>query len=208
MPSQALVAVAPSEAARLVEATERILGGPDGGPAARLARHLFERTAEEDLTALTAEDLARLASRALEFLAPSHGDAPRIRIVEETISSGETITVVETLNDDMPFLFDSVMGALVEAGHEIRLVAHPVLPVVRDGAGRLSRLVGAGDPAGRRESFIHIHLTRLAGEAARGELAASLEATLTDVRAAVAAWKTMGNRFGELVGSSRWGTTP
>ena len=42
------------------------------------------------------------------------------------------MTVIEIVNDDMPFLVDSVMGELAERRLEVRLVAHPVLGVARD----------------------------------------------------------------------------
>ena len=38
---------------------------------------------------------------------------------------GRELTVLEVLNDNMPFLFDSIMAELGEAGIEVKLVAHP-----------------------------------------------------------------------------------
>ena len=206
----AVVAAPPaSDGARLVAEAERVLreSGGDGEARGRLARHLFERAPDEDVAAASIEDLAALTSAAFDLLTAPRPSGHRIRLGERTLASGETITVLDVLNDDMPFLFDSVTGALVEAGHEIRLVAHPILDVVRDGAGQFLDLRERAG-AGRRESLIHVHLTRLSGEAARGELVASLEATLTDVRAAVEDWKAMLKRLGELVVAYRWGTTP
>ncbi len=218
MSTHALVPVqpaAPSDGPRLVGEAERRLGETGGAHAAacgRLARLLFERVAEEDVTAANVEDLTALTAAAFDLLAQRRAKGHRIRLGERMLASGETVTVVDVLNDDMPFLFDSVTGALVEAGHEIRLVAHPILEVARDGAGGFVDLVDprATRPAGtiRRESLIHVHLTRLSSEAARGELVASLEATLADVRAAVEDWKAMLKRLGELVVAYRWGATP
>ena len=48
-----------------------------------------------------------------------------------------THTVVEIVNDDMPFLVDSVGIELNRHGLSIHLVIHPVLAVRRDEAGRL-----------------------------------------------------------------------
>lgn len=211
MSSFALVTVPspPSaDGADRIAETERLLEAGGETKVARLARRLFERTAEEDLTALSAADLAGFATAAFDFLAAPRPSGHRIRIVERTLDDGETISVVEVLNDDMPFLFDSVTGALVEAGHEIRLVAHPILTVMRDASGAFVDLPEGPEAAGRRESLIHVQVTRLSGEAARGELIASLDATLADVRAAVEDWKPMLKRLGELVVAYRFGTTP
>ena len=45
--------------------------------------------------------------------------------------------MLEILNDDMPFLVDSVLGELGERAADIRLLVHPVFSVERDQAGRL-----------------------------------------------------------------------
>ncbi|MCE1235463.1 MAG: NAD-glutamate dehydrogenase [Hyphomicrobiales bacterium] len=212
MTPNALVAVPvppADEAGSPIETAERLLAARNGA-AARLVRRLFERTAAEDLARLAASDLADLSGVAFDRLARPRPGGHRIEIADHTLADGETITVVDVLNDDMPFLFDSVTGAMVEAGHEIRLVAHPILTVTREADGRFGGLADGGPEAApvRRESLIHVHLTRLSGEAARGELVASLEATLADVFAAVEDWKAMLRRLGEVVVSYRWGATP
>ena len=52
-----------------------------------------------------------------------------------SMHSGDSnlVTVVEIVNDDMPFLVNSVMGEIAERKPEIRLVAHPVFGVRRAG---------------------------------------------------------------------------
>ncbi len=70
------------------------------------------------------------------------------------------MTVVEIVNDNMPFLVDSVMGEIAERKPEIRLVAHPVFGVRR--AGTKLSAIDASGAADTRESFIHIHLAPIA----------------------------------------------
>ena len=108
--------------------------------------------------------------------------------------------MIEIVNDDMPFLLDSVMGELAERGVEARLVAHPVFTVTRDPSGRLTGFEGLSPPGegGSRESFIHIHLDRIAEEAQRAELLAALEIVLADVRLGVHDWRAMMARVGEI----------
>ena len=97
-------------------------------------------------------------------------------------------TIVEIVNDDMPFLVDSVSQAIAAAGHEVRLVIHPVLRVARDAAGRLGGL----DPdRGIAESWMQIEISREPDAAARAALAERLAAVLADVRAAVGDWPAM-----------------
>ena len=95
--------------------------------------------------------------------------------------------MIEIVNDDMPFLVDSVMGELAERRLDVRLVAHPMFGVRRDG----SKLVALGAPEaqGKRESFIHIHLAPVVDDAACEELVRALEVVLGEVRVAVQDWR-------------------
>ena len=71
----------------------------------------------------------------------------------------------------------------------------------RDKAGKLSApLKDAGNNKQvRRESFIHIHVTRIDDAARRAEVVQALEQMLGQVRAAVTDWKPMLGRVGEVI---------
>src|SRR5689334_12144901 len=84
---------------------------------AGFAGRLFARTAPEDLLAYSAQDLARLAQGAWEFLAERAPDSPKMRV--QAPGDGDRlggILVIEIINDDKPFLLDSTMGELSELG--------------------------------------------------------------------------------------------
>ena len=71
-------------------------------------------------------------------------------------------SVLEIVNDDMPFLVDSVLGELAERRLEVRFVVHPVFTCrarCRRPTDRLQRHRPA--EGALRESFIHIHLERI-----------------------------------------------
>ncbi|HUD30290.1 MAG TPA: NAD-glutamate dehydrogenase domain-containing protein [Novosphingobium sp.] len=97
---------------------------------------------------------------------------------------------IALVNDDMPFLVDSVAAAVAEAGLVIDRLVHPVVPVERDAKGRLTGLPDDAAGATGRESMIYIETARVDARQRR-ELLRSLEATLADVRAAVADWPRM-----------------
>ena len=92
------------------------------------------------------------------------------------------------VNDDMPFLVDSVASAITAAGLDIDRLLHPIVDVRRAADGTLLGL-GAGAGA-RAESIIYIEFERVAAKA-RGELLTALEGVLADVRAAVEDWPAM-----------------
>ena len=93
------------------------------------------------------------------------------------------------VNDDMPFLVDSVSQIVGAQGLVIHRILHPVVSADRDAKGKLTG-VDAAKGGGARESVIYMELER--GDArARRRLLDALEAALADVRSAVADWKAM-----------------
>ena len=189
------------EKAVIAAAEDRLRTEADGAVRALFARAVFSKAAEEDLAAYDGDDLAVLADEAWRAFAARTPGAHRIRFSEHRLtgSANRPITVVEILNDDMPFLLDSVMGELQDQGVELLLVSHPILAVERDGDGRLVRFAGLADPdettpALRNESLITLHVGRL-DEDEREKLAVGLNHTLTDVRRAVADEVAMRTRL-------------
>src|SRR5665647_824514 len=162
---------------------------------------LYARAVPEDVVRYGTDDLSRLAERAYDFLAERAPGAPKIRVDTVTLSaSGErkAVSVIEIVNDDMPFLVDSVTGELADRRLDLRLVAHPVFAVAREN-GTLTAL-GAADAADSpRESFIHIHLEPIEDAGQRAELVAALTGVLGEVRLAVQDWRAMRDRVQAIV---------
>ncbi len=91
------------------------------------------------------------------------------------------------VNDDMPFLVDSIAAAIAAHGLDIHRLLHPVVTVRRTADGMLSAILPADESGERRESMIYIEMER-ADAKARRALADDLKAVLADVRAAVVDW--------------------
>ena len=192
----------------LLEQAQAQLSSFDPRVPAAFVTQLYGRTVPEDLLHYGPADLAMLAAHAYASLAERPPGTASIRCARLALAdSGErkTIGVVEMVNDDMPFLLDSVMGELSERRLPVRLVAHPVLDVQRDGA----RLVAIGGPgAGARESFIHLHVDGLADDAACADLTKALEAILAEVRLAVVDWRPMLERVNGIVADLKTNPPP
>jgi glutamate dehydrogenase len=100
------------------------------------------------------------------------------------------------VNDDMPFLVDSVANAIAGKQLAIHRLLHPVVCVTRDANGVLQDVETLCSDKSRRESFMYIELDR-ADARGRQELAAELKGVLADVRAAVRDWKALQAKMRE-----------
>ena len=112
-----------------------------------------------------------------------------------------THTVVEMVNDDMPFLVDSTRMEITRQGYAIHLIIHPVIKVRRDSQGRLLEVLSpdAENEDGLSESVIHIEVDRQTEPEVLEGLKGCIEKVLADVRAAVEDWPKMRERVRETV---------
>src|SRR3954452_31273 len=100
------------------------------------------------------------------------------------------------VNDDMPFLVDSVANAIASRQLTIYRLLHPVVCVTRDAAGELQSVEPLCHDKKRRESMMYVELYR-ADARGRQELAADLRRVLGDVRLAVRDWHLLQSKMRE-----------
>jgi glutamate dehydrogenase len=183
-----------STARPVIEKAGALLARRHGEIPASFIEQLYGNAVPDDVVRYAPDDLTTLAARAYDFMAERSAGAPKIRC--ETVKlahSGDSnlVTVVEIVNDDMPFLVDSVMSEIAEWKPEIRLVAHPVFGVRR--TGNKLTAIDAPNATDTRESFIHIHLGPIADNTC-GEIERALQTVLGEVRLAVFDWRAMRER--------------
>jgi glutamate dehydrogenase len=166
-------------------------------------REYYRQVDPDDLAARSADDLAGAALSHWELGRVRAPGAPRVRVFSPTAAEhGWAVrhTVIEVVNDDMPFLVDSATMEANRQGLTMHLRVHPVYAVERDPAGALTGLWPRGDrPQATRESWMHIEVDRLVEPEARARLAAGIERVLGDVRAVTADWKQMLARLIDVV---------
>jgi len=115
-------------------------------------------------------------------------------------------TIVEIVNDDMPFLVDSAAMEANRHGGVLHLVIHPILPVERTAGGVLTDLAPEG--SGKLESFIHFEVDRMIEPSALEALAHDVTRVLGDVRAAVEDWKAMQQKARDIAAGIRRAPPP
>ena len=140
------------------------------------AAQAAQDAAAEELPELSPQDLVQNFADFWRFAERRRGREVKLRIAPTV---GARLERVEIVQDDAPFLVDSVMGEIADQGLSIRAMFHPIVDVRRDRAGLRSATGGA-----RRESMIQVILEDL-GADREHTLTRGLRETLADVRAAV-----------------------
>ncbi|WP_210496584.1 NAD-glutamate dehydrogenase [Microvirga antarctica] len=174
---------------------------------------LFGRVPSEDLAPYSSQALADLAAAAYEHLQSPRPGGADIRLLDlalEREGRSRDVTVLEVVNENMPFLLDSTLAEIVDEGYEPLLVAHPILAVERDQKGALVHFFGEAlkasrpaEPGVQRESFIHIHLPRIDDSEKRQHLIEAMRRVHEDVAVAVHDFPAMRARVAETVESYR-----
>src|SRR5882757_405653 len=169
----------------------------------RFLQAYYANVDAEDLAAREPAELAGTALSQLMFARRRRRSA-LVRVFNPSLREhGFTSphTVIEMVNDDMPFLVDSIGLALTQRALTLHFLTHPVFAVARDSSGTLLSLRERGEasrdkeqPADKKlrlESFQHIEVDRIVDPAALQSLAAQIERSMRDVRVACADWGKM-----------------
>ena len=158
----------------------------------------------DGLDAICAAALGKAASEeAAQFARRRLPGVAKVRVFNPTIADHgfeSRHTIVQIVNDDMPFLVDSIANEFNRREIAVPLLAHPVMAARRDLDGDLLEVAveaGAvpGERGARPESMMHIEIDRQgtqgADSARLDDIAASLTRVLAEVRLAVEDWRAM-----------------
>ena len=105
-------------------------------------RQYYSWVAPVDLEGLSPVDIYGAAVAHWNFALQREPGKPKIRVYNPRFEEAHwqtTHTVVEIVNDDMPFLVDSVRAEISRQGYSIHLMVHPVMDVRRDDEGPSDR---------------------------------------------------------------------
>ena len=177
---------------------------PDGwGPG--FVERYFRHVPEDELTSRSSETYAGAAHSQLELARSRMPGTSNVRVFNPSTDAdgwSSTRTIIQVVTDDMPFLVDSVTGALVSQGIDIHLIVHPQLVVVRDAVGTLEKVEDrditgkfrAGSVGELAESWMLLVIDRESDEDRRAQLERDVRKVLEDVRQAVEDWPKMRSK--------------
>ena len=119
-------------------------------------------------------------------------DTKNAHLLMQTVSSDSARRIMRlaVINDDMPFLVDSICATITGLGLDIERLIHPVIGVKRNDKGELTDINLHPAKDEKSESVIYIEIERTDARVRR-ELSRALRRNLKDVAAAVTDWPKM-----------------
>src|SRR5438552_9010720 len=172
-----------------------------GEAAAQFVWRYFALVAPDDIIYTNFDTLLGGALSLWDFGKERKPGVPKVRLFNPSVEkNGWSLehTIIEVINDDMPFLVDSVTAEINQRERNIHLLLHPVIRVHRDAKGRRLDVTAAEDAI--TESYMHIEVDQDTEPGELDLMCKSIEQVLADVRVAVADWRTMRQRLQENVG--------
>jgi glutamate dehydrogenase len=173
---------------------------PGARPADRFVREFYKNVPPDDILSRTPEDLLAAPTTLWQFMAERRPGRAKLRVLDPRDPANSWTAgraVVQIVNDDMPFLVDSVTASLNHLALVVHLVIHPVVPVERDSSGKFIGLA-QGLTGDLKESVMQIELSGPVNAERAQAILDALEPVLADVRAAVVDWGAMHKRIDQI----------
>ena len=152
----------------------------------------YRRLLEDEYPQHPPQAWAAIGVGMLEFARKRKPGSANVRVFNPSLKEDgweSQYTVLQIVNDDMPFLVDSVSMALAEMGVGVHVLGHPLVRMSRDAAGKL-QAVGEG----KAESLMLLEVDRQVPAAMRA-IEQRVGEVLAQVRAVVADWGLMRERM-------------
>ncbi|MGZ5472588.1 MAG: NAD-glutamate dehydrogenase [Thermoanaerobaculia bacterium] len=187
---------------RLVAEARRRVSPDEAGSVEHFVRRYFAHVAPDDVIYTSVDTLLGGALSLWELGAERKPGQPIIRLFNPTPEKngwGLEHTVIEIVNDDMPFLVDSVSAEIHLRERKIHLLLHPVIRAIRDAGGKRVEITDTlhAPPDAVVESYMHVEIDQETEPEELESIRASIEGILRAVRLAVQDWRAMRGRLKE-----------
>ncbi|MBL8710408.1 MAG: NAD-glutamate dehydrogenase [Rhodospirillaceae bacterium] len=171
-------------------------------------RQFYAHVPQDDIAGEAPEDLFCAALSLANFSAQRLPGQTKVRVFNARVDEHgwrSPHTVVEIVNDDMPFLVDSVTAEMNRQDLGVHLVIHPIIPVARDAKGQLLAIGGEGAVP---ESIMQLRVNQVATQEHLEAIRERLESVLKDVRLAVEDWQPMRAQLKAVMAEVSGGNLP
>ncbi len=158
-------------------------------------RAFYANVPQADIAGESPEDLFSAAVSLANFAQTRLPTQAKVRVFNPHIDEHgwrSPHTVIEIVNDDMPFLVDSLTAEMNRQELGVHLVIHPIVRTTRDAKGQLTAI---GTPDGRPESIMQLRVNQVATQEQLDAIKDRIDIVLRDVRLAVEDWQKMRARL-------------
>ncbi|MDB6164093.1 MAG: NAD-glutamate dehydrogenase [Xanthomonadaceae bacterium] len=173
---------------RIFEALRSRVPMEQQAQAEAFAKAFYRRMSAEEYALHGPDAWAALAAEFLDLARRCKPGATEVRVFNANLKQHgleSPHTMIQIVNDDMPFLVDSVTMALADLGIGVHVLGHPVVRFERDAAGNITSI-----GQGAAESLIHLEIDRQAAEAMPA-IEQAIRHVLADVRMIFVDWNAM-----------------
>lgn len=144
--------------------------------------NFYSQNKVRDFAEYKTEDLGQQVTSAYKFFLNKPKCQFKIEIYNQ---SSLNYTVLDIVNDDMPFLVDSIALQLDQLGIEIKNIIHPIYFVERDGSGDLKQIHSSKNQSTQKDSLIQIHIEKIEHQEVINNIKEHLTKLLNAVRVVV-----------------------
>ncbi|MFP5248153.1 MAG: NAD-glutamate dehydrogenase, partial [Thermoanaerobaculia bacterium] len=185
---------------RLAAEARRRVPSDQADSAERFVRRYFAHVAPDDVIYTSFDTLLGGALSLWEFGAQRTPGQPKVRLFnpsQEKSGWGLEHTVIEIVNDDMPFLVDSVSAEVHRRDRQIHLLLHPIIHTRRDADGNRIEVTDTFHSPSESivESYMHIEVDQETEPAELESIRTAIEQILEQVRLSVEDWREMRARL-------------
>jgi glutamate dehydrogenase len=162
---------------------------------ANFLNHLINSLDDTDLSYCNSDEFIETAKETFKTVGTRQSQSHTINV--RPMGDGSTIFVIDVSNEDMPFIVDSCLAAIRACGADVKLFAHPILPLKHTANG--VEILEKAEDGAELESLLHVHVDPGLKPSAIEEIQKELDVVLIQVRRAVAGWRKMLEKLGEVV---------
>ncbi|VAW06724.1 NAD-specific glutamate dehydrogenase, large form [hydrothermal vent metagenome] len=156
---------------------------------------LYKYASPEELANRPIDELYAAALSLWKYCDQRDAGCSKIRVFNPTLEEHgwpANHTIIQIVNDDMPFLLDSITSNLLEDGNDLHMLVHPIITNYRDKNGKI--IPGGSKTRGAvkvTESIMHIEITAMTDPEQIAALHAKLNKVVGFIRATIEDWKPM-----------------
>ena len=181
---------------RVAKVVKSRLSGAKARSADFFIREFYRDVPPQDLLDEDPENLYGAGLSLWQFGAVRKPGRAKVRVYNPEVEEHgwrSSHTIIEIVNDDMPFLVDSVTMELNRRNLQVHLVIHPTFAVQRNGEGKAKTFKSVTDGANGavHESLMHVRIGEQTSPEALKSIEKGVLKVLNDVRAAVNDWQQM-----------------